>query len=70
MEKVINTESIPVRMWLEEVEKGALAQIRNLANFPFAFHHIVILPDCHQGYGMPIGGVLATEKVIVLTVPN
>lgn len=65
MEKVINSERIPIRMWLEEVEEGALAQILNLANFPFAFHHIVILPDCHQGYGMPIGGVLATEEVIV-----
>lgn len=65
MEKVINSEKIPIRLWLEEVEEGALAQILNLANFPFAFHHIVILPDCHQGYGMPIGGVLATEKVIV-----
>ena len=56
---------IPVSLWLEEVEKGALAQILNLANFPFAFHHVVILPDCHQGYGMPIGGVMATEKVII-----
>ena len=52
-------------MWIEEVEKGAMDQIRNLANFPFAFSHIVILPDCHQGFGMPIGAVLSTEKVIV-----
>ncbi len=65
MEKVIMSGKIPVSLWLEEVEKGALAQIRNLANFPFAFHHVVILPDCHQGYGMPIGGVMATEKVII-----
>ena len=65
MEKVIKSGKIPVSMWLEEVEEGALAQILNLANFPFAFHHVVILPDCHQGYGMPIGGVMATEKVII-----
>lgn len=32
---------------------------------PFAFHHTVLCPDGHQGYGAPIGGVLATENVIV-----
>jgi tRNA-splicing ligase RtcB len=52
-------------MWLNEIEDGALEQIRNLTNLPFAFHHIAIMPDSHQGYGMPIGGVMATLKVIV-----
>jgi tRNA-splicing ligase RtcB len=52
-------------MWLDEVEEGAMSQARNLANLPFAFRHIVILPDCHQGYGMPIGGVLATEEIVI-----
>jgi len=23
------------------------------------------MPDTHQGYGMPIGGVMATNKVII-----
>jgi tRNA-splicing ligase RtcB len=45
--------------------KEALKQIGNLANLPFAFHHVAIMPDCHGGYGMPIGGVLATNKVII-----
>jgi tRNA-splicing ligase RtcB len=42
-----------------------MEQVKNLANLPFAFHHIAIMPDCHLGVGMPIGGVLATENVIV-----
>lgn len=63
--KVITTEKIPVKMWLDEIEDGALAQIRNLANLPFAFKHIAIMPDSHQGYGMPIGGVLATKGVVI-----
>lgn len=63
--KVISTEKLPIKMWLEDVEDGALAQAKNLANLPFAFKHIAIMPDCHQGYGMPIGGVLATKKVVV-----
>jgi tRNA-splicing ligase RtcB (3'-phosphate/5'-hydroxy nucleic acid ligase) len=44
---------------------GALEQARNLANLPFAFRHIALMPDCHQGFGMPIGGVLATREVII-----
>jgi len=63
--KVISTEKLSIKMWLEKIEDGAMAQIRNLANLPFAFHHIAIMPDSHQGYGMPIGGVLATKGVII-----
>lgn len=63
--KVFGTEGIPVKCWLNELEDGALIQAVNLANLPFAFKHIAIMPDCHQGYGMPIGGVLATNNVII-----
>lgn len=63
--KIIETNGLPVRMWLEEIEDGAMAQIENLAKLPFAHSHIAIMPDSHQGYGMPIGGVLATTDVIV-----
>jgi len=63
--KVISTEKLPIKMWLEDIEDGALAQAKNLANLPFAFHHIAIMPDSHQGYGMPIGGVLATKDVVI-----
>jgi tRNA-splicing ligase RtcB (3'-phosphate/5'-hydroxy nucleic acid ligase) len=63
--KVIDTEKLPIKLWLEDIEEGALAQARNLANLPFAFKWVAIMPDSHQGYGMPIGGVLATQGVIV-----
>lgn len=63
--KVITTEKIPVKLWLDDIEDGALQQAKNIANLPFAFKHIAIMPDSHQGYGMPIGGVMATEQVIV-----
>ena len=52
-------------MWLNEIEDGALDQAKNLANLPFVFKHIAIMPDSHQGYGMPIGGILATKGVII-----
>ena len=65
MKQVITTERIPIKMWLDDIEDGALEQAKHLANLPFAFSHISILPDSHQGYGMPIGGVLATENVVI-----
>ena len=42
-----------------------MEQIANLASLPFLFHHLAIMPDVHTGKGMPIGGVLATEGVVV-----
>ena len=65
MEKIINTENKPIKLWLPDIEPGALAQAKNLANLPFVFRHIAIMPDAHQGYGMPIGGVMAAKDVVV-----
>lgn len=65
MNKVISTEQKPIKMWLSDIEDGALAQAKNLANLPFIFKHIALMPDCHQGYGMPIGGVIAAQGVVI-----
>ncbi|WP_026811056.1 RtcB family protein [Arenibacter latericius] len=67
MKTVIKTEKLPIKIWLKEgeMEEGALKQARNLANLPFAYKHIAIMPDTHQGYGMPIGAVLATKGAII-----
>jgi tRNA-splicing ligase RtcB len=65
MEKIIETEKLPIYSWAKEIEMGALTQARNLANLPIAFHHIAIMSDVHEGYGMPIGGVFATKDTIV-----
>jgi tRNA-splicing ligase RtcB (3'-phosphate/5'-hydroxy nucleic acid ligase) len=65
MKYVITTEQKPIKLWLNDIEEGALEQAKNLANLPFVFKHIAIMPDSHQGYGMPIGAVMATRKVVV-----
>ena len=65
MKQVINSEKIPIKLWLDDIEEGALGQARNLANLPFVHKHIAVMPDAHFGYGMPIGGVMATDDVIV-----
>ena len=65
MNSVISTENKPIKLWLDDIEDSALGQAKNLANLPFIFKHIAIMPDCHLGYGMPIGGVMATLGVII-----
>jgi len=61
----IKTEKVPIKLWLTTVDDGALAQARNIANLPYTFHHVALMPDTHEGFGMPIGGVLATREVII-----
>lgn len=65
MQNVIGSERLPIKMWLKDIEAGALEQAKNLANLPFIHKWVVLMPDCHQGYGMPIGGVIATKGVII-----
>jgi tRNA-splicing ligase RtcB len=65
MNKVITTERIPIKLWLDDIDEAALEQAKNLANLPFAVRHIAIMPDSHPGYGMPIGGVFAAQDVVI-----
>lgn len=65
MQKIINSEKVPIKMWLDTAEEEAIQQAKNLANLPYAFSHICLMPDAHVGYGMPIGGILATQNAII-----
>ncbi len=65
MKQVITTEKQPIKLWLDDMDAGAFSQARNLANLPFVFHHVAVMPDAHLGYGMPIGGVMASEEVVI-----
>ncbi|SOD80469.1 RtcB family protein [Spirosoma fluviale] len=42
------------------IEEGALKQMETAASLPISVAG-ALMPDAHQGYGLPIGGVLATE---------
>lgn len=63
--QIITSERLPIKLWADKIEQQALDQAKNLANLPFAFKWVAIMPDCHPGYGMPIGGVLAAREVII-----
>ena len=63
--KVIKQGKVPIKIWATDIEESALGQARNLSNLPFVFKHIALMPDCHFGFGMPIGGVLAVKNVVI-----
>src|SRR6187401_1335011 len=46
----------------EYIEAGALDQMNYATKLPVAG---ALMPDAHQGYGLPIGGVLATENAVI-----
>lgn len=56
---------IPVKSWCENCEEGAVKQAMNLAQHPALFGHVALMPDAHQGYGMPIGGVVAADNAVI-----
>jgi tRNA-splicing ligase RtcB len=55
----------PIKMWLDDIESGAMTQAIHLTQLPFLHEHVAIMPDSHQGYGMPIGGVVALKDTII-----
>ena len=57
---------IPVKLWtrLEDVESGALVQLKNIASLPWVFRHVAAMPDVHLGIGATIGSVIATREAI------
>jgi len=50
--------------WCENPEDGAIKQAQNIAKHPCLIGNVCLMPDTHQGYGMPIGGVAALENAI------
>ena len=57
--------AMPVKSWCENCEEGAVRQAVNLAHHPALVHHVALMPDAHQGYGMPIGGVVAAKGAVI-----
>ena len=63
--KYINDSNVIIKSWCNEPELGAIEQAKKLADMPFMFKQVCLMPDTHQGYGMPIGGVIATKNVVI-----
>jgi tRNA-splicing ligase RtcB len=58
------TEPIKYRQWGEDLEHEAVMQMEKACLLPVAVAG-ALMPDAHVGYGLPIGGVLATENTVI-----
>ncbi len=58
---------VPARLYASErlleeaMRDNSLEQLVNTTTLPGIVKHALAMPDVHQGYGFPIGGVVATE---------
>jgi tRNA-splicing ligase RtcB len=58
---------VPARLYTDEVLLEAslldrsIEQLVNTATLPGVVKYAIAMPDIHQGYGFPIGGVIATR---------
>ncbi|WP_371504072.1 RtcB family protein [Nitrosopumilus adriaticus] len=58
---------VPVRIYADEpllqkmLSDRTILQARNVASIPGIVSHSVVLPDGHEGYGFPVGGVAAMD---------
>ncbi|MDY0108399.1 MAG: RtcB family protein [Candidatus Krumholzibacteria bacterium] len=53
----------PWRQWGTDLDPQAVQQMRDAVSLPVAAAG-ALMPDAHVGYGLPIGGVLATDGVV------
>jgi tRNA-splicing ligase RtcB (3'-phosphate/5'-hydroxy nucleic acid ligase) len=54
----------PYRIWGDHLEATAVQQLKNACKLPVAVSG-ALMPDAHVGYGLPIGGVLATHEAVI-----
>ncbi len=61
---IARAEPAPYRQWGDDLEPGAVKQMQNACALPVSVKG-ALMPDAHQGYGLPIGGVLATKGAVI-----
>ncbi len=54
----------PYRQWGRDLDENSVQQMRRACELPVAVQG-ALMPDAHVGYGLPIGGVLATRNAVI-----
>ncbi|MBI5353924.1 MAG: RtcB family protein [Chloroflexi bacterium] len=61
----LRNEPMPFPVWGEDkIDVEAIKQMENAMRLPVTVTG-ALMPDAHVGYGLPIGGVLATDNVVI-----
>ena len=62
---LLNANHCPLTVFGEAmIEPGAMGQIYTAAKLPVSVR-AALMPDAHEGYGLPIGGVLAVDNAVI-----
>jgi tRNA-splicing ligase RtcB len=59
-----NSAGAPWRQWGQKLDAEAVQQMERACRLPIALAG-ALMPDAHVGYGLPIGGVLATDNAVI-----
>ena len=57
-------EEVEYPVWGDDIDPDAHRQMRNACSLPISLAG-ALMPDAHVGYGLPIGGVLATDNAVI-----
>src|SRR5215475_2682352 len=61
----LRTDPLPYPVWGEQyIDAEARSQMDSALQLPVAVAG-ALMPDAHLGYGLPIGGVLATDNTVI-----
>ena len=60
----LRAEPAPWRQWGRDLDAQSVEQMKNACALPVSVRG-ALMPDAHVGYGLPIGGVLATDRAVI-----
>lgn len=61
---VLRDEPAPYQRWGDDLDPESVKQIENACALPITVRG-ALMPDAHVGYGLPIGGVVATRNAVI-----
>lgn len=64
MDRIKQDDGVDILSWCPNADENALEQMQNISKLPYV-KYCAMMPDSHAGMSMPIGGVVATENVVV-----
>src|SRR6266705_3590153 len=63
--QIIEGGRVPVKVFTDDLEPHARAQLANVARLPIVFGHVAAMPDVHAGIGATVGSVIPTRRAII-----
>lgn len=65
VKRILDKGQVPVKIYTDQIEASALAQLQNISQLPFIHSHVAAMPDVHTGIGATIGSVIPTKSAII-----